>query len=138
MKPIKFEQLSLMHNPFKGILLLLVTAVVVLDVFDALPFLEPETRRITAKAASLLLLLHGIYPFFYRNHVQWNKAGIALRVNNFWGHRFSFKNVINIVYAADAYTVYLHSGSSAKVINLEGIDMESRVRLQEILQAHVG
>ena len=101
-------------------------------------FLGEKTVKFLTAACYLVFPFYYLSTFLYRNLVYWNKLGITIRVNSFWGISFSFADVKRIEYAEDRYTVYKHSnGWKPKVINLEGIDQESKERLLEILRSHV-
>lgn len=138
MKPIKFHSLDWKNNKLLLLFLLLSLVFIVSSLFDVWDFLGGETVKYITAICYLGLALKNIYPFFYRNHVQWNKRGIMIRVNSFWGTNFSFDEVRRIEYTEDRYTVYKYgNGWKPKMINLEGIEQESKERLLQILRSHV-
>ena len=138
MKPIKFHELDWRNNKLVMLFCILTLIFIPLSLFDVWDFLGEKTVKLITAVCYLGLALNHLYPFFYRNHVQWNKGGIVIRVNSFWGFNFSFADVKRIEYAEDRYTVYKYSnGWKPKVINLKGIDQESKERLLEILRHHV-
>ena len=139
MKPIKFQELSPKGGNLIWLLLLVASAVfVLLNTFDVLYFENPKVGKWINLVCFLIITTHNLRPFYYRNYVQWNKRGISIRVNSFWGFNFSFADVKRIEYAGDRYTVYKYSnGWKPKVINLKGIEQESKERLLEILRSHV-
>lgn len=136
MKKIKFYKLSLTSNLFWGLLLIVAAFFPLLSLFDVFDFLgEQNVKLITAVCYLVIAYEVGLRQFFYRNHVQWNKRGINIRINEFWGKSFSFSGIREIVYAEDEYTVITAIGSR-KTINLQGIDTESKSKLLNILRSH--
>lgn len=137
MQEIKFEELSFKTKPLSFVLLMLSASFILLNVFDCLNFLTSDTRKWIIVVCSLYSAMHGLRPFYYRNYVQWNKRGMTLRVNNFWGCNFSFANVEKILCQESEYTVVLRTGKR-KVINLTGIETGSKTKLLQVLQAQTG
>lgn len=137
MKSIKFQELSPRGGGLVLVVLLIATLVfIVLNLFEVFSFVDPTVLKWITAASHLVPLLFFSRPFFYRNHVQWNKRGIAIRVNSFWGHNFGFGDVKSIEYSEDTYTVYRYNDRSPKVINLEGIEQGSKEQLLQILRKY--
>lgn len=135
-KKIEFYEMSLTRNPLMGILMILSALFTILSLFDVFDFLgEQNVKLITAVCYLVIAYEVGVRQFFYRNHVQWNKRGINIRVNEFWGKNFSFSRIRKVLYAEDEYTVITSVGSR-KTINLQGIDTESKSKLLNILRSH--
>jgi hypothetical protein len=137
MKSIKFQELS--PKGKNGIMLALMVAAalfLVLNMFEVFSFLSPKVLKGLTLASYLIVFFHSFRPFFYRNHVQWNKRGITIRVNSFWGANFGFGEVKSVEYSEDVYTVYRYNDRSPKVINLEGIEQDSKEQLLRILREY--
>lgn len=107
----------------------------VLSLFGVFSFLGEKQTGLLLGICALIVSVSLLQPFFYRNHVQWNKRGINIRINEFWGKNYSFDNIKLVNYKEDQYTIITDSGKSG-IINLEGIDGESKSRLLNILQSH--
>ena len=137
MKPIKFEELNWQKSKTTVLFYLLVLVFILPSMFDAWDFLGAKTVKYLNLFFTLGMLIKGIRPFFYNHYVQWNKAGITIRVNSFFGINVSFSEVQNITYAEDQYTIYTFSGKSPKVVNLEGVEQESKERLLGVLRQYV-
>lgn len=134
MKTIKFQELSLKNNPVWTGLYLAVTIFILLSLFDVFSFMGTRTVKLTTAFCYLIFTLYYIQPFLHRNYVMWNKRGMTLRVNDFWGFNFSFSEVNRVFYAEDEYTLDL--GGKRKTINLEGIDQGSKEKLLTILRKY--
>lgn len=86
----------------------------------------------------LMASMYNVFRYvYYRNYVEWTKRWVFLRVNSFWGVYFSFSGVERVDFSGDRYTIHRQNYKSPEVINLEGIDQESKERLMEILQQYV-
>gem|GEM_PF-2504218 len=139
MKSIKFDELSFRRKSIIWLIsMLAATLFIVLNLFEVFSFLDPRLLKGLMLASYLIVFSHSFRPFFYRNHVQWNKRSITIRVNSFLGTNFGFSDVKTIDYSEDVYTVYTYNGRSPKIINLKGIEQGSKERLLEVLRAHVG
>ncbi|TXF90406.1 hypothetical protein FUA23_06340 [Neolewinella aurantiaca] len=138
MKPIKFQELSF-NGSNAPWLVLMVTGIVfiMLNLFEVFSFMDPTVLKFLNAGSYLLAFSVHVRPFLYRNYVEWNKRGIVIRVNSFFGVNFSFADVKSIDYSDDAYRIYTHKGGSPKTIQLAGIEAGSRNRLKEVLQQYV-
>lgn len=136
MKPIKFHELSFRSNPLSGVLIICAGLFPALSLFDLFDFMgERNVKLITALSYLVLTFQLGARQFFYRNYVQWNKRGINIRVNDFWGKNFPFHNIRDIIYAEEEFTIITVIGSR-KTIDLAGIDGVSKSKLLAILRTH--
>lgn len=134
MKSIKFQELSFRNNRIWGVLLILALIIVLSSLFDYFSLIDAKAAKYLTSFAYLVPLLNFSRIFYFRNIVQWNKRGMTVRVNDFWGFNFSFSEVNRVFYAEDEYTLDL--GGKRKTINLEGVDQESKEKLLTILRRH--
>lgn len=136
MKKIEFYELSLAGNPITGVLIVCAGFFPLLSLFDVFDFMGEQNVKLITAVCYLIIAYHLAFrQFLYRNHVQWNKRGMNIRVNEFWAKSFSFSRIREVIYAENEYTVVTALGSR-KTINLEGIDGESKSKLLNILRTH--
>jgi hypothetical protein len=50
--------------------------------------------------------------FWFKNYVQWNKKGLMLRINHFWGKSISFEDIETSRLENDVLTIYKKDGVS--------------------------
>ncbi|WP_157472068.1 hypothetical protein [Neolewinella persica] len=91
---------------------------------------------ITAACYIIIAYQVGLRRFFHRHYVEWNKRGMTLRVNSFWGLNLSFSDVKNVVFSEDSYTLNMYGGST-KNIDLAGIEQQSKERLLTLLNTNI-
>jgi hypothetical protein len=136
MEKIKFNEVSFSRKPITALILICAGLFPVLGIFELIDFMSEDTIKLVTVACSLGLAFHGLRQFFYRNYVQWNKRGINIRVNNFWGLNFSFSDVKHVNFAEDRYTLQMYGGRT-KNIDLSGIEQKSKEQLLQLLKVNI-
>ena len=74
--------------------------------------------------------------FWFRNFVQWNKKGIVIKLNNFWGKSFKFEEINNFNLQNDVLEIKKWDGTKI-FFQLNNIESKSIEKLQQILIQNV-
>ncbi|ATA89342.1 hypothetical protein CGC58_06155 [Capnocytophaga stomatis] len=84
----------------------------------------------------LMMFINYSKMFWFRNFVEWNRRGIIIKVNNFWGKTFSFDD-IRCFHIENKILEITKENGTKKHINLDGICLESIQKLEKILAKYV-
>jgi hypothetical protein len=70
--------------------------------------------------------------FWFKNYVQWNKKGLVIRINSFWGKSIAFEDIKNTRLENNVLTIYKNNGESYD-FDLKGIDENDSKRLNNLI-----
>ena len=91
MKRIKFDNLQ--YNWFFISLMVLSLICIILGTFEIIEFENQKINKGIRAFGFFSQFLFYSRMFFYKNYVQWNKRGLFLRINSFWGKTISFEDI---------------------------------------------
>ncbi len=135
MNKIHFDQLNFKDNKAQSILLILCAIILISNLFELINFENPKIGKFIN--ASIFLFLAFIYSkiFWYKNFVQWNKKGIMIKLNEFWGKNFKFEEIRNYSFQNNELSISKYDGQ-IKIFSLQNIDPESIDKLANILKTN--
>lgn len=130
MKRIYFDNIN------KNYFFLSISALSILCVFvgafELIPFENAETNKMLFGVGLCLQVVFFIRQYFYKNYVQWNKKGAALKVNSRVGKSINFNQIANLKLYQDLITVTKTNGKTVS-INVIGIATPDIKRLYSLL-----
>lgn len=135
MNSINFQNLAIKQNIIWIILILSGLLFTLLDIFEVFIFSNPLITRYISSFFYIVVALYFSRAFWGKNVVQWNKKGMAARVNNFWHTKIDFSQISKLNFEENSITITYMNGEK-KVINLNNIDTNSKKRLEEILKSN--
>ena len=135
MNKIHFDHLNFRDNKAQFILLILAFILIILNFLEFWTFENPKIGKLINIAIFLFLAFIHSKIFWYKNFVQWNKKGIMIKLNEFWGKNFQFEEISNYNIQNNELIISKYDGQK-KVFNLQNIESESINRLANILKAN--
>lgn len=136
MKKIRFYNLKNFSNITTNILIIIASVLFLLNLLELLHIESPVWRKIVNVFPFLMMFIYYSKMFWFRNFVEWNKRGIMIKVNNFWGKTFNFSDVKNF-HIENKVLEIIKEDSTKKYINLDGICPDSIQKLEKILAKYI-
>lgn len=133
MKRIKFDNLQISWFFISMIVLSLVC--IIFGFFEIIQFENPIiNRRISAIGyASQAVFFSRM--FWYKNYLQWNKKGMFIRINSFFGKSISFKTIESAKLENHILTIYKNDGKSFD-FDLSDIAENDSKKLNDIINQY--
>ena len=136
MKKIHFDHLNFRDNKAQLILLILCFTILLLNFFEMINFENKIWNKLINVIPFLILATIHSKMFWFRNFVQWNKKGIVIKLNNFWGKSFKFEEINNFNLQNDVLEIKKWDGTKI-FFQLNNIESKSIEKLQQILIQNV-
>ena len=136
MKNINFQDLTSKKNIFVVSFLAICMIFMFLNMFEIFKFENIRTNKILILIFFIGLTLYSSRIFWYKNVVQWNRKGMAIRINSFMGKSISFDEIRKVIFTEKQIDIIEFSGKK-HIINLENINVESIDKLKEILSLNL-
>jgi hypothetical protein len=133
MRRIKFDNLQ--SNWFFITLILLSLVCIIFGGFEIIEFENPKINRNISGIGYLSQTLFFSRMFWYKNYVQWNKKGLVLRINHFWGKSISFEDIETSRLENDVLTIYKKDGVSYN-FDLKNVDENDSKKLNDIINQY--
>lgn len=135
MKRIYFDDIA--NNRCLSVLLVIAIACFLAYIFAMTFEVESSWIHLVGALGNLLMVVFFGRPFFFKHYVQWNKVGVTIRINSFWGKNISFKNIRQFDLLEDQLEITKKSGQRV-VIDLRGIEPADGEELARIIREHTG
>lgn len=103
-----------------------------LGTFEIFGDSKTEWNRMMGIIGSIGIVIFFARMSFGKYYVGWNKAGITIRINSFFGKSFNFKDVKSTDFQSGVITVVKKNGKKIK-LDLSEIEKSDVDRLSEIL-----
>ncbi|MEN2436748.1 hypothetical protein AAH994_15125 [Weeksellaceae bacterium A-14] len=136
MKKIHFDQLNFRNNKAQFFLLILCAVILILNLFEYINFENKIWNKLINVIPYLILTLFFSKMFWFKNFVQWNKKGIVIKLNNFWGKSYKFEEINKFDLQNNTLEINKYDGTK-NVFQLNNIDSKSIEKLQQILIQNV-
>lgn len=135
MKKIKFEHLSLLDNKFQFAMLMIAMLFLILYTFKPFELISQKTYQILFSLVFIILIFVNGKVVWTKNIVQWNKKGIVIKINDFWGKNYKFNEISNFHILNKELTITKFDGNK-NVFDLKNIEPESVKKIMEILKCN--
>mgnify|MGYP005872630381 CR=1 FL=1 len=129
MKRIHFDN---MKNKFWITIFLLSVICFIIGIFEPIEFSNIDLNKYILKSGFLLQALYFSQMLWYKNFVQWNKKGINIRINSFFGKSLSFDQVKSTELNEKRLTIIKKNGDKITIDLNEIVDSDSQ-KLNEII-----
>jgi hypothetical protein len=129
MRKIKFENLQ---SKFFIILMILSLVCLIIGTFEIIEFENPITNKILRCIGFFSQVLFYSRMFWFKNYVQWNKKGLVIRINSFWGKSIAFEDIKDTRLENNVLTIYKNNGESYD-FDLKDIDENDSKRLNHLI-----
>ncbi|WP_434979097.1 hypothetical protein [Daejeonia sp. YH14] len=133
MKKIHFDELNFKNSKLHFALILTSIIFLLLYVFKPFEFISEKNYGILFSLVFVIQLFTNSKVFWYKYFVQWNKKGIIIKINDFWGKNLKFNEISNFDLKQNRLTIIKLDGKK-EVFNLENIEQESVNKLMNILK----
>ncbi|OAB25636.1 hypothetical protein SAMN05444395_10825 [Flavobacterium fryxellicola] len=133
MKRIKFDNLQ--TSWFFISLIVLSLVCIIFGFFEIIQFDNPIiNKRISAIGyASQAVFFSRM--FWYKNYLQWNKKGMVIRINSFFGKSISFETIERTKLENHILTIYKNDGKSFD-FDLSDIEENDSKKLNDIINQY--
>ena len=136
MNKIHFDKLNFRDNKAQSVLLIIAFILIMINFLELWTFNNPKIGKLINVAIFLFLAFIHSKIFWYKNFVQWNKKGIVIKLNKFWGKNFKFDEIKSFDFANNHLTISKFNGEK-KIFNLNDIEYESVKKLENILKTNL-
>ena len=133
MNKIKFNNFQ--TNWFIISLTLLSLFCLIFGVFEIIEFENPKINKRISAIGYLSQAVFISRMFWFKNYVQWNKKGLTLRINHFWGKSISFEDIETSRLENDVLTIYKKDGVSYN-FDLKNVDENDSKKLNDIINQY--
>lgn len=130
MEKIRFSHAS--KNWLFITLLILSIVLILLGVFEIIPFEHPKANKRMMAAGSCINLIFLSRVFWFRNYVEWNKKRILIRIRSFFGKNIGFHEIRNTELENNTLIINKYNGDKVN-FNLHFIDPADAQKLKDIL-----
>ena len=129
MNKMHFENL----RDWKLVSILIISAILlILGIFEPFEFISPEIYDKILPAGFLLQIIYTSRIFWYKNYVQWNKLGMTLKINSFFGKHYSFDQISGVEMNTDTLTITKTNGTKT-AYNIAGMEKRDALQLQHLI-----
>lgn len=129
MNKMHFENL----RDWKLVSILIISAILlILGIFEPFDFISPEIYDKILPAGFLLQIISTSRIFWYKNYVQWNKLGMTLKINSFFGKHYSFDQISGVEMNTDTLTITKTNGTKT-AYNIAGMEKRDALQLQHLI-----
>ena len=107
-------------------------------IFGVFEIIEFENPKINKRISAIGYLSQAVFisrMFWFKNYVQWNKKGLTLRINHFWGKSISFEDIETSRLEDDVLTIYKKDGVSYN-FDLKNVDENDSKKLNDIINQY--
>jgi hypothetical protein len=107
-------------------------------IFGVFEIIEFENPKINKRISAIGYLSQAVFisrMFWFKNYVQWNKKGLTLRINHFWGKSISFEDIETSRLENDVLTIYKKDGVSYN-FDLKNVDENDSKKLNDIINQY--
>jgi hypothetical protein len=107
-------------------------------IFGVFEIIEFENPKINKRIRAIEYLSQAVFisrMFWFKNYVQWNKKGLTLRINHFWGKSISFEDIETSRLENDVLTIYKKDGVSYN-FDLKNVDENDSKKLNDIINQY--
>lgn len=131
MKSIHFDEIGKQKAWIYVLMILLLFLLIV--VFKPFPNENPLNYKILFSTCLFVLIVFHSKNFWYKNSVQWNKIGMAIRIKSFLGKSVRFDEISAVDRGENDITITKANGKKV-VIDLSDIEESDSQRLFEIIK----
>ena len=118
---------------WKLVSILIISAILlILGIFEPFEFISPEIYDKILPAGFLLQIIYTSRIFWYKNYVQWNKLGMTLKINSFFGKHYSFDQISGVEMNTDTLTITKTNGTKT-AYNIAGMEKRDALQLQHLI-----
>jgi hypothetical protein len=133
MEQIKFDNLQ--SNWVLKIVVIVSLLCIVFGGFEIIEFQNPRINKGIRTIGYLSQTIYFTRMFWYKNYVQWNKKGLLIRTNSFWGKSIAFTAITTTQLENNVLTIHKTNGD-CNVFDLKTIDPNDSKRLMDIIKQH--
>ena len=108
---------------------------ILLGSFEPFEFENPNMNKGITLFGWFLWLVYFGRMLLYKNYVQWNKKGISIKINSFWGKNLTYNNIKGSEIDNNTLIITKNSGNQIK-IDLQGIVEKDALKLHNIIAEH--
>lgn len=117
-------------------ILIVAVIFILLGSFEPFDFDNPNMNKGITLFGWILWLVYFGRMFLYKNYVQWNKKGISIKINSFWGKNLTYNNIKGSeIIDNDTLIITKNNGNQLK-IDLQGIVEKDALKLHNIIAEH--
>ena len=130
MKTIYFNKLDSWQNT-----VLIITAVILmlssfLEIFEEI---SKDFSNIAFRISNLLIVIFFVKMVIFKNNVSWNKVGMNIKVNQFFGKNINFNKIGTYQFEGEILTIIKTNGKKY-YFNLNNIVKSDQEKLKRILE----
>jgi|GEM_PF-582094 len=111
-------------------------ACLLFGLFDGFDLVSTSSVRYVLGLGYFLSAIFLTHMFWYKNYVQWNKRGMMIRIDSFFGKNLKFEEIISAKLDGDILEI-MESKNSKVSIDLSEIVQEDRETLNQIIVEHI-
>ncbi|CDF79505.1 conserved hypothetical protein [Formosa agariphila KMM 3901] len=129
MKNIHFDN---MRNKFWIAILILSIICFMIGIFEPIAYSNKDLNTYFLKSGFLLQVLYYSKMFWYKNYVQWNKKGVNIKGNSFFGKSLTFNQIIKTE-LNDKNLIITKTNGTKVTLDLNEIAEPDTQKLNEII-----
>ncbi len=117
-------------------ILIVAVIFILLGSFEPFEFDNPNINKGTTLFGWFLWLVYFGKMLLYKNYVRWNKKGISIKINSFWGKNLTYNNIKGSeIIDNNTLIITKNSGNQIK-IDLQGIVEKDALKLHNLIAEH--
>ena len=135
MEKIQFDNLQ---SKRVSILMILAAIFILVGVFKPFNLFSAEIYKWMSFLGFLLQIILFSRMFWFKNYVQWNKRGIVIKIDSWFGfgESLKFNDIKSINFEETTIELTLFGGRRKRIINVSHIVLADRQQLQQLLQKY--
>jgi len=135
MERIKFDDLQ---SKKARIIIIFSAILTLIGIFKPFNLFSEEIYKWLFALGVFILFIFFSRMFWFKNYVQWNKKGIVIKLNSWFGFGKSikFSEIKSINFEANTIEFTLFGGRNKRIVDISKIDLVDRQRLRQILQKY--
>lgn len=137
MKRLFFIELK--FKSWSSVLVLVSIVFIIIGNFDFLPIQYKEFTKHFSKIGFFMQALYFSKVLWYKNYAEWNKKGMNLKLNEFWGKQIVFDFVSRVDFDNETQILkIIDNRGFEKIFNATDIQKQDIDKLLAILYENVG